>query len=198
MVERQSLAQGLRGHIYLKTENVKTHEVHMEAFPNVIVLDAGILIARLLRSTAVPHESEPAFGIWGLAVGSGDMSWDPQAPPAATNTQRSLWNEIGRKQIATVDFIDGDGNISAIPTNIIDLTTIFTESEAVGPIMEMALIGGDNNTNASIRNPVLPPNGTYDPTVDITGKDCLLNAKTFPVKNKSATDRYTFTWRISC
>lgn len=196
-VERTVISSGIRGHIYWKMEDTTTNEVRMGSIPNVIVLDAGILLARLLRSTATPHESEPAFGIWGLALGSGDVSWDLQAPPAATNTQRSLWNEIGRKQIATVDFIDQDGNISAIPTNIIDLTTIFTESEAVGPIAEMALVGGDNDVNANVRNPILPPNGTYDPTVNVVGKDMILNYRTFPVKNKSATDRFSITWRLT-
>lgn len=187
----------IKGHIYIKLENTSTNQVHMESFPNVIVKDAGILIARLLASTAVAHQSEPGFGIWGLAVGTGDIGWDPKAPPAATNSQRSLWNELGRKKISSIDFIDSDGDISGVPTNVIDFTTVFSESEVVGPLMEMALIGGDNDTDASVRNPVLPPNGAYDPTVNMVGKDCLINYKTFRMKYKEPTDRLTITWRIT-
>lgn len=195
--ESVNSVSSIRGHIYLKFENTETHEVRMDSFPNIIVMDAGVLIARLLASTAVAHQSEPSFGIWGLAVGTGDIGWDPKAPPAATNSQRSLWNEIERKKISTIDFIDSNGDISGVPTNVIDFTTVFSESEAIGPLMEMALIGGDTDTDASVRNPVLPPNGVYDPTVNMVGKDCLINYKTFRMKYKEPTDRLTITWRLT-
>ena len=78
-----------------------------------------------------------------------------------------------------------------------DFTTTFAESEAVGPIAEMGLLGGDINTNLSIRNPVLPPNGLYDPTVDLVGLDTLVNYLTFPVVNKPATSTLSWTWRLT-
>jgi hypothetical protein len=61
----------------------------------------------------------------------------------------------------------------------------------------MGLLGGDINTNMSITNPILPPNGTYDPTVDMTGKDTLVNYLTFPVINKPATSTLTWVWRLT-
>lgn len=164
---------------------------------NIVTLDASILVARLMKSPPTPNVSEPRFGIFALAVGTGDVGWDPMNPPVATNTQRSLYNELARKQLASSSFIDGDGVISGIPTNIVDFTTTFTESEAVGPLVEMGLLGGDVDTNMAVTNPILPPNGIYDPTVDVVGKDTLVNYLTFPVINKPATSTLTWTWRLT-
>jgi hypothetical protein len=166
---------------------------------NTVTMDASILVARFLKGTAAPvaNISEPSFGIFALAVGTGDISWNPLAPPPATNTQRSLYNEIGRKQFSSTNFVAADGSISGVPTNVVDYTTTFSESEAVGPLCEMGLLGGDINTNMSIRNPVLPPNGAYDPTVSVVGKDTLINYVTFGVITKPATSTLGWTWRIT-
>lgn len=164
---------------------------------NIVTLDAGILLARLMKSPAIANVSEPAFGIFALAVGTGDVGWDPLNPPPATITQRSLYNELARKQIASSNFITAGGTISGVPTNKVDFTTIFSEAEAVGALTEMGLVGGDINTNMAIRNPVLPPNGTYDATVDLVGKDTLVNYVTFPVINKPPTSTLRLTWRIT-
>lgn len=166
-------------------------------FHNVVTKDASILIARLMKSPATPNLSEPSFGVFALAVGTGDGGWDPLNPPTATSDQRSLYNELARKQITVSDFIDSGGSISGIPTNVVDFTTTFSEAEAVGALTEMGLLGGDVDTNMAITNPVLPPNGLYDPTVDLVGKDTLVNYKTFPVINKPATSTLTWTWRIT-
>ena len=173
--------RGIRGEIFWVMTDTQTGKVTRGHIPN----------------TSVPHQSEPNFGIYALAVGTGDLSWNLQNPPPATNTQRSLWNEIARKAIASTNFINQDGTIAGVPTNIVDFTTNFSESEAVGPIAEMGLIGGDLSTNMSIRNPVLPPNGLYDPTVDLVGFDTLVNYLTFPVINKPATSTLSWTWRLT-
>ncbi len=168
-------------------------------YENVVVKDAGILLARLMKGpeTPSPNISEPKFGVLALAVGTGYPSWNLQSPPPANINQRSLWNEIGRKAIQSADFIDGDGSISGIPTNVIDLTTIFSESEAVGPLTEMGLIGGDINPSMAVRNPVLPSNGPYSPTVNLLGKDTLVNYKTFKVVNKPNDATLSYTWRLT-
>src|SRR5271167_4773554 len=67
---------------------------------NLVVLDASILIARLMKNNI-----EPPHGIYALAVGTGNVGWNPMSPPAATNTQRSLWSEIARKTFADTEFI---------------------------------------------------------------------------------------------
>lgn len=164
---------------------------------NIVTRDASILVARLMKSPASPNVSEPRFGCFALAMGTGDVGWDPMNPPAATKTQRSLYNEIGRKQFAVTSFVTSGGAISSIPTNVVDLTTTFSESEVVGPLTEMGIIGGDVDTNMAIRNPILPANGMYDPTVDVVGKDLLVNYKTFKVINKPAGTTISYTWRLS-
>jgi len=188
---------GFRGEVFWILTDVRTGVETSGHFKNIVTMDASILIARLMRSAASPHVSEPSFGIYALAVGAGDVGWDLQNPPAPSNTQRSLYNEIGRKAIASSSFIDGGGSVSGIPTNIVDFTTIFSESEAVGPIVEMGLIGGDISTNMGVRSPVLPPNGAYDPTVNLVGLDTLANYLTFPVINKPPTSTLSWTWRLS-
>lgn len=190
--------RGVKGEVFWELRDSKTGQVTGGKL-NVVTLDASILIARLMKGTGAPiaHQSEPSFGVLALAVGTGDIAWNPLNPPPATTTQRSLFNELARKQIATTDFIDADGAISGVPTNVVDYTTIFAESEAVGTLTEMGLLGGDISTNMATRNPILPPNGSYDPTVDVTGKDTLVNYVTFPAISKPPTSTLSWTWRLT-
>ncbi len=67
----------------------------------------------------------------------------------------------------------------------------------MGPLVEMGILGGDVDTNLSITNPILPPNGIYDPLVDVVGKDMLVNYLTFQVINKPSTSRLSWVWRLS-
>lgn len=196
--ERESL-RPLKGEIFWDLVDARTGERISGHICNIITLDAGILLARLLKGTgtAVEHLTDPNFGVFALAVGTGNTAWDPMAPPPATNTQRSLWNELGRKRIQSASYVDSDGAISGVPTNVVNYTTTFSESEAVGPLTEMGLLGGDVNPDMSIRNPILPPNGTYDSTYDVTGRDMLVNYVTFPAINKPPTSQLVWTWRIS-
>ena len=177
----------IRGDVFVALSSGERYE-----FRNLVVLDASILIARLMKSN-----SEPPFGAFCLAVGTGDVGWNPLAPPAATNTQRSLYSEIGRKTFAQTQFIDAGGVPTAIPTRVVDFTTTFSESEAVGPLVEMGLVGGNVSTNLAVKNPVLPPNGPYNPLEDLTTKETLINYLTFPVVSKPPTSTMTITWRLS-
>lgn len=199
ILTQENFSDKMKGEVFWKLENTTTGELTEGKIKNVVTLDASILIARLLTTAATPvaHQSEPSFGILALAVGTGYVSWDLQDPPPPTITQRSLWNEIGRKQIQSAQFVTNLGVPSGVPTNIIDLTTTFSESEAVGPITEMGLIGGDINPNMAIRNPVLPPNGPYDPTVNLVGLDTLANYTTFAVLNKNGQSTLSYTWRLT-
>jgi hypothetical protein len=196
---QENFSRKMKGEVFWKLEDKLTGKITEGKINNVVTLDASILIARLLKTAASPiaHQSEPNFGILALAVGTGYVSWDLQDPPPPTITQRSLWNELGRKQIQSAQFVTSLGVPSGVPTNIIDLTTTFSESEAVGPITEMGLIGGDINTNMAIRNPVLPPNGPYDPTINLVGLDTLANYTTFAVVNKPNSSTLSYTWRFT-
>lgn len=199
LFDRDSFAAAVYGgEVFWELRDGRTGDLQDSgSFRNVVTRDASILVARLMKSPGTPNLSEPSFGVFALAVGTGDVGWDPLNPPAATITQRSLYNELARKQISVSDFIDSEGSISGIPTNVVDFTTTFSESEAVGALTEMGLLGGDVDTNLAVTNPILPANGSYDATVDVVGKDMLVNYKTFPVINKPATSTLTWTWRLT-
>lgn len=183
----------IRGDVFFTLRDGTSGDIQEEReLRNLVVLDASILIARLMK-----NPTEPPHGIYALAVGTGDVGWNPLAPPAATSTQRSLYSELTRKTFANTQFINSVGAPVAYPTKIVDFTTTFSESEAVGPLDEMGLLGGNISTNMAIRNPVLPPNGAYDPTVDLTTRDTLVNYLTFPVISKPATSTLTIVWRLT-
>lgn len=183
----------IRGDVSITLRDGKSGQVQdRRELRNLIVLDASILIARLMKNNA-----EPAHGLYALAVGTGDVGWNPMAPPAATATQRALYSELARKTFATTAFIDSMGAPVAYPTKVVDFTTTFSESEAVGPLCEMGLLGGNISSNLSVRNPVSPPNGPYDATVDLTTKETLANYLPFAVVNKPATSTLSIVWRLT-
>jgi len=189
----QDRVPGIRGDVFLEMRNAYTGALEYEwERRNLVVRDASILLARLVKDN-----TEPSFGVLVLAVGSGDVAWDPMNPPAATDTQRSLHVEITRKTFSSTQFVDSGGTPVAYPTNIVDFQTTFTESEAVGPLVEMGLLGGTISSNLMVKNPVTPPNGPYDDTVDHTMFETMLNYLIFPVVNKPATSTLTITWRLT-
>ena len=185
------------GEVFWKLTDSSDETVKTGHIKNVVTMDAGILIARLMKSTSTQNISEPGFGVYALALGTGDVGWNPMSPPPANVFQRSLYNEIARKTASSVDFVDSNGSVSGIYTNILDFSFTFSESEAIGPLTEMGLLGGDISTNMAVRNPVVPANGPYDPTVNLVGKDTLCNYLTFPVINKNATSTLNWVWRLT-
>lgn len=192
-VHHEDARSYIRGDVFLTLRDGATGEVQEErTLRNLVVKDASILIARLMKNSL-----EPPHGIFALAVGTGDTGWDLQNPPAPTVTQRALYSELSRKTFAGTSFIDGSGNVTSIPTNVVDFTTTFAESEAVGPIVEMGLVGGNVSSNLNVRNPVSPANGSYNATVDMTTFDTLVNYLTFKVLNKPATSTLTIVWRLT-
>lgn len=140
---------------------------------NIIVNTASILIARLLKDS-----NEPTAGISFLGVGSGNDGWDPFDPPAPTTSQTLLENEFYRKSISTSTFVDPQtAEPTTVPTNIVDYATTFSEAEAVGPIMELALFGGEASAT--------------------TNTGTMLNWRTFPVINKTNAMTLTIIFRIT-
>ena len=92
-------------------------------------------------------------------------------------TDIKLVGEIARKPFTSWSFVDENDQVSEIPTNILKLVTTFTESEAVGPLTEMGLFGG---------------NATEE-------KDSgyMFNRKSFEIWSKNSDSRLTISWRLS-
>lgn len=166
---------GLRGELILKAYDMAQDgkQVYSYQHSNIIVNTASILIARLLKDS-----SEPQTGISFLAIGSGNGSWDLFDPPAPTTSQIYLENEFYRKPIDVTTFVHpATGEPTNVYTNIVDYAVTFGEGEAVGPIVEMGLFGGDATAELN--------SGT------------MINWRTFPVINKTSTMSVTVIFRIT-
>ena len=159
---------------------------------NVITKDGGVLAAMLFQD-----RGGVSRGLSMLAVGSGARGslLNPDAPHI---NQRKLNAELvtGRKGFASVVYRDAEGGVSAVPTNVVDFTTSYGEAEAVGPLNEMGLVSPKSD-DPTVKNPVDAEWPNYDPTVDLTEKDILVNYLTFPVISKPSTAILTITWRLT-
>lgn len=192
---QEKLGVRVRGHVFFRLEDAVTHKTLAEwDKQNIIVLDAGILAARLFKD-----KDEPANSLNMLAVGTGALGsvLNPDVPPPE---QRQLNAELARKPFASTTFRDSQGAASAIPTNVVDFTTTFGESEAVGPLNEMGLMATISNNPLVLNpNPNLAGQGgqPYDPTVDVTQYDNMVNYLTFAAVTKPARSILTITWRLT-
>lgn len=191
-VSHQDRGPGLaRGDVFMRLTDGATGAVLEEReIRNLIVLDASILVAMLLRAPS----SRP-LGLNMLAVGTG-ATGALLSPDAPDNKQRKLNAEIQRKPFASTTFRDALGNAVAYPTNICDFTTSFAEAEAVGPLTEMGLIA-TLSSNPSVLNPSPDTFPARNTTVDVTEYDILVNYLPFPCIAKPSTAVLTITWRLS-
>lgn len=146
-----------------------TKEMHMK---NLIVDKASVFMAKRM----VPGASWGA-GINYLEIGTGVGTGTTQAPQTESKAQTTLRVPLLRKAITSWTYLDADGNPTASETGIIQLTTIFNETEGNGAIVEMGLFGGDATT----------ANGT----------GYMFNYKTFPVWNKDSTLKLTIVWKVT-
>jgi len=165
----------LKGEYWIKLYDRQGHLLVERHNNNIIVNTASVLIARLLKDN-----NEPSGGITYLAMGTGGVGWDLQNPPQPTTSQTTLENEIARKAFTTEDvtFVDPDtGNPTIVPTNVVDFTATFAETEAVGPLVEMGLFGGD--------------------ATDLLNSGTQVNYRTFPVINKTNSMTLTIIFRIT-
>ncbi len=175
MKHEESTHQMTGEYFIIARDAKKGHIVEERHGHNIIVNSASVLIARLLKDN-----SEPDGGITYLAVGTGGVGWNLQNPPQPTATQTSLENEIARKAFTTEDvtFIDPEtGDPTTVPTNVVDYTATFAETEAVGPLVEMGLFGGD--------------------ATDLSDSGTEVNYRTFPVINKTNSMTLTIIFRIT-
>lgn len=172
VLSHEEKTTGMKGQIFIEAFE-RGEKVYSFASPNVIVNTASILVARLLKDS-----KEPVAGIAYLAVGTGEPGWNLQDPPAPTTSQTVLRAEVYRKPATETKFINPeDGSESNLPTNIVDYVFSFTESQAVGPLVELGLFGGDANSGSN------------------TGS--MVNYRTFPVLNKTNSMAFTIIVRIT-
>lgn len=195
MAEAAMILATAKGRVFIELHDAATGKLqeHREV-DNVVTLDAGLLVARLLKD---PQEAAHGINMLGVGTGALGAVLNPDAP---TNQQRRLNNEVQRKPFSETTFRDGDGAAVSIPTNVVDFTTVYGESEAVGPLNEMGLLSTISDNTATINNnPNFAGQGgePYDPTIDVTNYDMLVNYLTFSVISKPATSILTITWRLT-
>jgi hypothetical protein len=141
-----------------------------------LAIGVGILVNPLLPYDRITNPVDTA-------------QWDILNPPAATLAATKLQTEIARKAFTSWSFVKPDGSDSVdgggnpVPTNVLKLVTTFMESEAVGPLTEMGIFGGNAQAFGN--------NGE--------GKDSgyMFNYKTMSVWSKDASSRLTISWLLT-
>lgn len=163
---------------------------------NIITLDSGVFSG--IHYGAGPNPSPAVSGLTMLCVGSG-ATGSILSPDAPDPRQRMLNAEValGRKPLTTI-FRTAAGAVSSVPTNIVDFTATFGEGEAVGPLNEMGLLRTISQ-NPLVRTPITPTPvfPAYDPTVNLTLFDVMINYGTFGVITKPSASSLSFTWRLT-
>lgn len=170
--------------------------ITQKTIKNLIVNDASLLMAcRMHPNDSETGENFVSNGLQYLAVGVGILQddeqpynptnnpvdttrWDLQNPPSENYNDASLKGEIFRKKFTGIDFVDpNSGDVSDYPTNILRLETTFNENEAIGPLTEMGIFGGDYSEE--------------------NNKQYMFNYKTFAVWNKPEGSRLTIIWELT-
>ena len=180
---------GAKGEFFITLTEGSGDLLELRHVPNIIVLDASLLIAQLLRDPS----SRNSANMLCVGTGASGAILSPDAPDAR---QRSLNAEIERKPWSSTTYRDANGNAVAIPTNVVDFTVVFDEAEAVGTLNEMGIMStiSDNPAVQNLNPDVFP---TRDVTIDTSTLDVLLNYITFAPISKPATARLSITWRIT-
>ena len=186
-IHKETYSRKPSGHISIKEMGPDGNWTEIYSAANVITGDHSILIAWLMKNSG-----GPGGGAVALAVGSGDPAWDKQDPPAPTSTQRALVAEFFRKTFSGTSFRDENGDEQAAPSNIVDFTTTFAEAEAVGPWVEMGIVGGNAPSGPDAGISIVTAGGDASQE----GVDILINYKTMKVINKPSGATYSLTWRI--
>jgi hypothetical protein len=204
------------GHI--RITRADTGEVVYEE-KNIIVNVSKYLFARLMANS-VPGSSansgpiplgstttpvgDTLYGVWGLALGSGDPSWSPDTQPVETAVQTALITQVLRKQLSSVQYVDANLNPLAYYSNIVGfLTTINATTDNINQVAvrEMGLIGGGslgitppgtdtNMLTAPYWNPTLVPPGPANSVI-------LVNYKTLPPLILPPEVNFIFGWYLT-
>lgn len=228
LTEIQKAAQGGKLVEHVETPLVKGHIRVIRADnkkviyedDNIIVNVVKFLFARLMANTlpgagsanagpvllgqTVTPFGDPLYGVWGLALGSGDPSWSPDTQPVETATQTALVTQILRKQLSSVNYVDVNLNPTNQYTNMVDFQTTVnatTDNLNQKSIREMGLIGGGtlgsnppstdtNMLTAPYWNPAANPPGPANSVV-------LINYKTLPPLILPPEVNMIFSWVLT-
>lgn len=184
-----------KGHVFIELTWPDGTVIETREHQNMIVWDAGILIARLLKNSLVPNLNKHN-GINMLAVGTGAVGSD-RNPDAPKKGQRRLNTELFRKVVTATYRTENGQDATAFPTHVIDFTATFGTGEANGPLNEMGLLSAYNVNNPSPGNPIVNGPDDYDETIDVTNLDLFANYFTFPLLTKPVGSVMTVTWRFT-
>lgn len=190
--EEDRIPPMLKGEVFFELRDLDTGAYIYREKKNLVTLDAGIVFGELLSLMTSGGSSTRTLM---LAVGTG-ATGNILSPDAPVNTQRKLNNEIARKAFSRVTFRDADGVAVAIPTRILDLTAVFGEAEAVGPLDEMGIVAAIS-ANPLVTNPINNGPTGYDPEIDTSNLDLLLNYLPFGVISKPSRSVFGITWRLT-
>lgn len=174
----------------IELRDLQGNLLHHEEKKNLITLDGGVMAAMLF---AAGSTGTPGLIMLGVGTGATGQILNPDVPDPR---QRHLNAEIARKAFSSTTFRTSAGAVSAVPTNVVDFTVNFGSGEAVGPLNEMGLMR-TISLNPLILNPVPSVFPVYDPTIDLTLYDVMVNYLTFGVISKPAASVLTITWRLS-
>lgn len=137
-LDLEQLDRKFKGEVTDRLIDAKTGEVIEErVYQNTVVDNCSVLIAGLMKGAL--------SGVQYFAVGAGSSSWNNASLPSPSTSDTKLLAETYRKAINSADviYIDDDNEPSANPTNRIQITVTFDESEANGELRELAIFGGN-------------------------------------------------------
>lgn len=181
----------VRGDVKIEFINGEERELVLEK-TNIYTLDGGVLAGMLFSGVSRP------INMLAVGIGASGLS---NSPDIADNRQRRLNSELERKTFSSVVYRDTQGQVSVVPTNVVDFTTVFENTEAVGALTEMGLLS-TVDANPVNTNPLQDGNGlvvfpSRDTTLDLGNFDVLVNYLTFPVINKPSGSVLAITWRLT-
>jgi hypothetical protein len=210
---KDNLQPEMRGHIRIMRED--NGEILFEE-KNVIVNTVKWLFARLMAesvpdgiNTNPSSPKVPQFGIWGLALGTGDPGWPAETQPAETPEQDHLLTQIKRKQCSKIRYVDSD--LNPLPPGQFSLQVDFqtvvnatTDSITGVPIREMGLIGGGySNVSGGPSAFTVTPSSTmltapyFNPSAPDADTVILINYKTLPPLPLPPGINIIFSWVLS-
>lgn len=148
-------------HMRLHMMAVDGHDVHMvgeitdRIYKNGVLIEErvghNLIVNSFLKLAMALLKGQSGFsGIGYWAVGSGASSWDTNLPDPEINAT-VLTAEIGRVKIqpSEITFLDANYNVSANPTNILQIKHTFGINDCNGIWREFGIFGGQASATAN-------------------------------------------------